>query len=98
MSSLPGLNLEDYVAWNYDLVVEDAPEANWSLGAAEMLGTVSKRRRMTKAEFAKVLEHFEPYREQVENWLMDFEEDRQSWRDYAGYSPVPHDVFERADA
>jgi len=94
MSSLPGLNLEDYIAWNYDLVVADSPEANWSLGAAEMLGSIPPRKRMTKAEFTKVVEAFEPYREQVEDWLMDFDEENQSWRDYAGYSPVPDEVFD----
>ena len=61
MSSLPGLKLEDYIAWNYDLVVEDSPDPNWSLCAAEMLGTIRPRRRMTQAEFAEVIEVFEPY-------------------------------------
>ena len=90
---MPGLDLEDFVAWNYDLVVEDSTDVNFSLGVAELLSTIPQRQRMTKEEFAKVLAPFEPYRERVENWLLDFDEDNQSWRDYAAYAPV-QDVFE----
>jgi hypothetical protein len=97
MSSLPGLDLESYVAWNYDLVVENIPEVNDSLAIAEMLGNIKPRVRMTQAEFADVLSPFEPYRESVENWLMDFDEEYQSWRDYSFYSPVPNEVFEQAN-
>lgn len=35
MSSLPGLDLEDFLSWQYNLVVLDAPESNVSLGLAE---------------------------------------------------------------
>lgn len=98
MSSLPGLTLEAYVAWNYDLVVvDDASEVNPSLGIAEVLGNAPRRRRVTKAELAEIVSHFEPYREPVENWLMDFDDESQSWRDYAAHGPVPKEVFESAD-
>ena len=37
MSSLPGLTLESYVLWNYDLIVESQPDANFSLALAKHL-------------------------------------------------------------
>lgn len=85
MSSRPGLLLEDLVAWNWNLVIEDQPDPNESLRIAEVLGTsVSNRLRLTKQEFEPVLALYEPYRESVEYRLQDFDEDTQSWRDYAG--------------
>lgn len=87
MSSRPGLTLEAYLAWAYNLVVEDEPENNTSLGIAEFLGTATHRRPViTKEQFAPIVAKFEEYREQVEDKLLDFDEDNQSWRDYAGYN------------
>lgn len=87
MSSLPGLDLEDFLSWQYNLVVLDAPESNVSLGLAECLGLSNNHRPiLTKAEFAPIVALFEPHRAEVEDRLMDFDEDNMSWRDYAGYS------------
>ena len=94
MSSIPGYSLESYIGWHFNLVAEDLPEVNWSLKFAETFGTIPSRRRMTKDEFAKVVAPFEPYRDSVERWLMDFDDENQSWRDYAGTPPVPDEVFE----
>lgn len=85
MSSLPGFSLESYLLWNFDLVVEDQEEANVSLGLAEALGNIEPRPRMSQADFAKLAARYEPYREQVEYLLGDFDEETQSWRDYAFY-------------
>lgn len=100
MSSLPGYDLEDFVAWNFDLVVEEQGEANPSLGLAEALGTRKPRPRLTKEQFAAVLAPFEPYRERVEHALHEFDEENQSWRDYAGYSfdYIPDAVYEAAQS
>lgn len=100
MSSLPGLDLEDFVAWNFDLVVEDQGEANPSLGIAEAIGTRKPRPRLTKDQLAAVLALFEPYRERVEAALSAFDEGNQSWRDYAGYSfdYIPDSVYDAAIA
>jgi hypothetical protein len=84
MSSLPGYTLEAFLIWNYDLVVEDEPEANFSLGMAETLGTIPPRPRLPTADFRRLVELFEPHRQQVEWRLDDFEPEEQSWRDYAG--------------
>ena len=43
MSSLPGLTLEAFVAWQWNLVVQDQPENNFSLGVAEYLGVQTHR-------------------------------------------------------
>lgn len=87
MSSLPGLDLEAFLSWQYNLVVFDTPEANPSLGMAERLGLSTNHRPiLSKADFALIVALFEPYRDQVEARLMDFDEDSMSWRDYAGYS------------
>lgn len=84
MSSLPGLTLESYVLWSYDLIVESQPDANFSLAFAEALGKTTRRLVVTEELFKEILEPFEPHREHVENLLLDFDDDTQSWRDYAG--------------
>lgn len=84
MSSLPGLTLESYVLWNYDLIVESQPDANFSLALAEALGNVSRRPLINDELFKEILEPFELHREHVEELLRDFDEETQSWRDYAG--------------
>lgn len=85
MSSCPGYALEDYLAWNFNVVVEGRGENNPSLDIAEMLGTATRRRDvLTKEDFAPIVKLFEDCRERVECRLQDFDDDRQSWRDYAG--------------
>jgi len=86
MSSLPGLTLEEYLCWDYNVVVVGRPESNFSLGLAEIIGTIPARSRLDSGTFGQVVTLFEPFREQVESRLLDFDEDTQSWRDYAGYS------------
>lgn len=85
MSSIPGYTLEDFVAWQWNLVVDEAPENNISLGMAEALGNVAPRPRLTKEQFAPIVAIYEPLRETIERRLDDFDEDNQSWRSYAGY-------------
>jgi hypothetical protein len=85
MSSLPGYTLEDFVAWQWNLVVDKAPENNISLGMAEALGNSKPRPRLTKEQFAPIVAIYEPFREDIERRLADFDEDTQSWRDYSQY-------------
>lgn len=86
MSSLPGFDLESFLLWNFDLVVDGHDEANISLGLAEALGNIKPRPRMSPEKFAELVAIFEPHREQVEDKLSDFDKETQSWRDYAGYA------------
>jgi hypothetical protein len=85
MSSIPGYTLEDFVAWQWNLVVDEAPENNISLGLAEALGNSKPRPRLTKEQFAPIVAIYEPFREDIERRLEDFDEDTQSWRDYSNY-------------
>lgn len=85
MSSIPGYTLEDFVAWQWNLVVDEAPENNISLGFAEALGNIPERPRLTKEQFAPILAVYEPFREDIERRLDDFDEDNQSWRGYSSY-------------
>ena len=96
MSSLPGLDLESYVMWQHDLIVDGDGSANPSLVMAEALGTVPRRLCLTKDQFAKVLNVYEHLREDIERKLGEFDEENQSWRDYAGYafSFVTDEIFE----
>lgn len=86
MSSIPGYTLEEYLAWYFSIIVEDLGETNFSVGMAEALGNIAPRPVVNKELFAKVVAYFEPHRESVENRLSDFDEESQSWRDYAGYA------------
>lgn len=86
MSSRPGLDMESFLLWNYNLVVPDFDEANVSLGIAEFLGNIEPRKRMSKEEFSEIVEAHEPHRERIEYLLFDFDEETQSWRDYAYYA------------
>lgn len=83
MSSLPGYTLESFVAWQWNLIVEELPESNMSLGIAELLLNAPRRKTMTHLEFKTVLSYYEPYRETIEMRLHDFDEETQSWRTYA---------------
>jgi len=86
MSSIPGYTLEKYVAWNHNLIVQGLDETNVSVGMAESLGLASHQRSViTEEQFAKIVRIYEPHREAIENWLDDFDEEHQSWRDYSGY-------------
>lgn len=84
MSSIPGLTLESYVMWNHDFIVIGHPSANASLQIAEALGINTRRVNLSQAQFNTVLTIYEPYRTIVETRLEDFDEENQSWRDYAG--------------
>lgn len=98
MSSLPGYTLEAFVMWNHDLIVEGDATANPSRQIAEAIGTISRRPNITKEQFAPILALYEPYRKEVERRLCEFDEETQSWRDYAGYSFdfVPNHAMEKA--
>lgn len=87
MSSCPGLTLELYLAWHYNLTVEELGEANISLALAEFIGTAPyARRTLTKDEFSKLVELYEPSRVTVEDMLMDYDEEHDgSWRTYGTY-------------
>ncbi len=39
----------------------------------------------------EMIDFFEPHRETIEYWLSDFDEETQSWRDYAPYCPIDVD-------
>jgi hypothetical protein len=97
MSSIPGYTLEAYLGWNFSITVEDLRETNVSMWMAEALGNITPRPVMSKPCFAKLVSYFEQYRHKVEYKLMDFDEENQSWRDYAGYAfdfiPEELDVF-----
>lgn len=45
MSSLPGLTLEAFVAWQWNLVVQDQPENNFSLSAIAINEAVKNARQ-----------------------------------------------------
>lgn len=101
MSSLPGLDLEDYLMWNYDLIVNGDGSANKSLQIAEALGTAVRRRKeLTTEEFAPLIALFEPHRDEIEYRLSDFDDETQSWRDYAGYAFdfIPPDLYAKGGA
>lgn len=38
--------------------------------------------------FKDLIHVYEPYRESIENWLLDFDDEGHSWRGYAANSPV----------
>jgi len=85
MSTIPGFQLEDYVAWELNVVVDDRNDPNISLQMAEMLGNISPRRRLSAESFDKLIAtYFEEYRQPVEYLLNEFDDSTQSWRDYAG--------------
>ena len=87
MSSIPGYTLEKFLAWNYDLIVGGDGSANPSLQIAEALGTATKaRREVTDAQMAELVKIFEHRREDVEAQLDMFDEEEQSWRQYAAYA------------
>lgn len=101
MSSLPGYTLEDYVEWQHDLIVDDKHGVNMSLDIAETLGVSTRRRpTITKEQYAPILALYEPYRDQVEDKLLDFDEENQSWRSYAGcaFGFIPESVWNEANA
>lgn len=98
MSSCPGYTLEAFLAWEYNIIVEDRPEANFSLGMAEAIGNIPSRPSLTKPQFAELVKMFEEYRHDVEARLDDFDEDEQSWRGYAGYAFefIPEELNQQA--
>jgi len=98
MSSRPGLDLEDFLMWNYDLVVEGLEDANSAVQMTEVLGHPSRRVRLTAKEFAPILQAAEDHRDDVERRLLDYDEDEQSWRSYAGSVDwLPKEVEDEID-
>lgn len=100
MSSLPGFTLEAFLCWQYDLIVEGEEEANLSLGLAEFLGNIKPRPILNREQFKTIINLFEPYRDQIEDRLSDFEEDEMSWRSYACYAFdfIPEEISKQAEA
>lgn len=100
MSTIPGYDLEDYVMWLLDIKVENHSDANESLRIAELLGTSTRNRKiLSEKQFEKLIELFEEYRNSVESGLLDYDEETQSWRDYAGFSMedrIPDSVVNEA--
>jgi hypothetical protein len=98
MSSLPGLLLEDFVAWQHDVVVEGNSDPNFSLGLAEALGKIPQRACHMQEYFKSILVFYEPWRERIEDKLDEFDEDNQSWRAYAPYvaDTVPNSLLDLA--
>lgn len=85
--------------WNHDLIVDGDGSANMSLQIAEAVGVNSRRARITGQVFAAMLAPYEPWRESVECALSEFDDDNQSWRDYAGYAFnfLPDELFAEAE-
>lgn len=95
MSSCPGLTLEAFLLWNYNITVQDGEEANVSVGIAEVLGTIKPRDHLTHDQLRTLSVIFEPFREDVERTLENFDEEKQSWRGYAGacFGFIPDIVY-----
>lgn len=84
MSSLPGLTLEAYAMWDFDLIVDGDTSANPSLEIAEAMGVETRRRSMPKEDFQRiVIARLEDRREQIEYLLSEFDEQECGWRQYA---------------
>lgn len=99
MSSLPGYTLEAFLSWNFDVIVDGDASTNVSLQIAEAIGTIKKRRELTKEQFAPVVALFEEHRKYVEDKLSEFDEDNMSWRQYASYEfgNISDNLYEEAD-
>ena len=97
MSSLPGRTLEAFLMWNYDVCVVDQDEANPSLGMAEMLGNIKPRPVLTQEQFAPLVAMFEGQRDRIEYLLNEFDEESQSWRNYANcvFDFIPEDQAQK---
>lgn len=99
MSSLPGTDLEAFIGWQWGLIVEDRPENNPSLGIAEAMGVQTNRITLSAEQFALLIRLYEPYREDIERQLDNFDEDTMSWRGYAGSVDwEPETVYQAAKA
>lgn len=96
MSSIPGYTLEEFLAWNYNVIIEEQAESNVSIAMAEALGAVPHRPFISQEKFAPVVALFEEHREAVEHRLDEFDEDEQSWRGYAGnaFDFIPDELYE----
>ena len=93
MSSLPGVDLEDYVMWVNRVLVAGRGDSNPSLQLADALRGYSDRPTLDEEAFQRCLALYEPYRKQIEWLLGEFDEEHQSWRDYSYYA-FPDDVHE----
>lgn len=77
MSELPGYTLEAYLTWAYKIEI---------VGKTTLTQTDSVLMRpvITEEQFKVIVEMFEPYRKSIQSRLDDFDEDKHSWRGYAG--------------
>jgi hypothetical protein len=91
MSSIPGYDLEAFVAWQHDLIVDEDRSANWSLMVVEAMGQQTRRVHVDGDRFKKILALYEPHREDIELKLGEFDDENQSWRAYACDAFSHHD-------
>lgn len=96
MSSLPGRSLEAFLMWKYDLLVEGLPDANSSQRILEAMGKPSERLKLTAREFRPLIDLYSNDRDEIETALNHFNEEEQSWRDYAGFSFYFTDKYDEA--
>ena len=84
MSTKPGDTMEDYLAWQLNLVVDHHGEANVSLGIANTPGHVMPRRRLTWKQFQFMVVTLEPLRPVIEQLLVDYDEKKDGgWKHYS---------------
>lgn len=83
MSTICGRDLESYVAYSHDLLVEGYEESNVSLSILEGIGQATRRVKISPEHFKQVVALYEEERELVERGLEEFDEEEQSWRDYS---------------
>ena len=97
MSSIPGYDLESYLLWYYRVTADNQHESNYSLGIAEIIGNIERRKNLSESEFDGLVDLFEPLRMEIEERLFEFDEENYSWRDYAGYSFdfIPNDLIDK---
>lgn len=99
MSSCPGLTLEAFIAWEWNLLVEGYESSNMSLFLVETIFGTESRKKLSLLQFEQIVDLYEPYREEVEYRLEDFDKDWQSWRDYAGniFAIIPPEIRQEAN-
>lgn len=78
MSYCPGYTLEEWLAYEYSLNVYSDGQLTSDSWRAKYAG----QRVVTHEQFYELLDMFRPHREYVEEKLLDFNEEEQSWRSY----------------
>lgn len=99
MSSCPGCKLEYFLIWELNVLVENEPDCNKSLQMHASIFGMDNRSVVSQKTFRSIVSLFEEYRETVEHRLIDFDDENQSWRDYAGsaFEFIPDELFEQAN-